>query len=86
MIGTAAFPAGVSGTSQATLFHRLGFPYDASWRHVAAATDGHGLPPNTVLTGTLPVRDAVMRGRERAAQWVRKPLTDQICSVASLSI
>jgi transposase InsO family protein len=72
----AAFPAGVSGTTQATLYHRLGFPHDASWRHVAAATGGHGLPPDTVLSGTIPVSDSVMRGRERAAQWVRKPLAD----------
>ena len=73
---TAAFSAGVSGTTQATLYHRLGFPHDASWRHVAAATDGHGLPPSTVLSSTIPVSEAVMRGRERAAQWVRKPLAD----------
>ena len=46
---TSAFPAGVAGTPQATLFHRLGFPYDDQWRHVASATSGHGLPPDARL-------------------------------------
>ena len=63
----SVFPAGVSGTPQATLYHRLGFPPAGQWRHVPTTVDGHGLPPNTVPSTTIPVRDAVLRGRARAA-------------------
>ena len=71
--GTAAFPAGVSGTTQATLFHRLGFHYEQQWRHVPSQTTGHGLPPDTIVSTILPVREAVQRGRARAAPFTRKP-------------
>ena len=63
----SAFPSGVSGTPQATLYHRLGFPPEGQWRHVPTTLEGHGLPPNTVPSTTIPVRDAVLRGRARAA-------------------
>ena len=73
---SAAFPAGVAGTPQATLFHRLGFPYDDQWRHVPSATSGHGLPPDSRVTSSLPVRDAVVRGRSRALPFYRKQPDD----------
>ena len=65
----AAFPVGISGTTQATLHHRLGFPYADQWRHVPASTTGHGLPPNARVSVDLPVREAILRGRARAAKW-----------------
>ena len=58
--------AATTGTTQATLYHRLGFPYENQWRHVPVATANHGLPPNTVPSTTIPVRDEVVRGRARA--------------------
>ena len=65
----SVFPAGVSGTTQATLHHRLGFPYADQWRHVPNSTTGHGLPPNARVSVDLPVREAILRGRARAAKW-----------------
>ena len=67
----AAFPAGVAGTTQATLFHRLGFPFAEQWQHVPSGTTGHGLPPTATLTTEFPVREAVLRGRSRAAPFHR---------------
>ena len=67
----AAFPAGVAGSSQAVLFHRLGFPYAEQWQHVPASTTGHGLPPTATLNPSLPLRDAVARGRARATPFFR---------------
>ena len=65
----AAFPSGVSGTPQATLYHRLGFPSESLWRHVPSTLTGHGLPPNTVASTTIPVREAILRGRARASSF-----------------
>jgi hypothetical protein len=70
MAALNAATASTTGTSQATLFHKLGFPYEQQWRHVPSAVSGHGLPPNTVASTTIPVRDAVMRGRSRALPFV----------------
>ena len=67
----AAFPAGVAGSSQAVLFHRLGFPHAEQWQHVPACTTGHGLPPATSLSTSLPLREAVARGRARATPFYR---------------
>jgi len=69
LTGGSAFPAGVAGTSQAVLFHRLGFPHAEQWQHVPSGTTGHGLPPTTTLKGDLPLRDAVAKGRSRAASF-----------------
>jgi len=71
MSEAAAFPAGVAGTTQATLFHRLGFPFAEQWQHVPSGTTGHGLPPTATLTTEFPVREAVLRGRSRAAPFHR---------------
>ena len=69
LTGGSAFPAGVAGTSQAVLFHRLGFPHAEQWQHVPSGTTGHGLPPTTTLKGDLPLREAVAKGRSRAASF-----------------
>ena len=69
----ATFPASLAGTTQATLYQRLGFPDEHTWRHVPATTTGHGLPPKTVVSTTIPVRDAVMRGRARKLPFLIKP-------------
>ena len=61
----AAFPSGVAGTPQATLYHRLGFPSEAQWRHAPSSLANHGLPPNAIPSTTIPVRDAVLRARSR---------------------
>ena len=73
----STFPAGVAGTTQALLYHRLAFPYEQQWRHVAEATTNHGLPPNATPSGTLPVSQAVMRGRARALPFYRKHPEDR---------
>jgi hypothetical protein len=74
----SAFPAGVSGTPQAVLYHRLGFPYDDQWRRVPTATTGHGLPPNASVSTQLPVSNAVIQGRSRALPFHRRaPDADQ---------
>ena len=72
-----AFPAEAVGTSQALLYQRLGFPYAQQWRYVGSSTTGHDLPPNVVMSGTIPVRDAVMRGRARALPFLRKHPADR---------
>ena len=66
----AIFPASISGTPQSTLYRRLGFPDEHSWRHVSTNTTGHGLPPNTVVSTTIPVTDAIMRGRTRRLPFI----------------
>ena len=72
-----AMPANVSGTPQAVLYQRLGFPYAQQWRYVSTTTSDHGLPPGTVVSTTLPVHDAVMRGRARALPFLRKDPADR---------
>ena len=72
----SAFPADSMGTPQSLLYQRLAFPYAQAWRYVSAATRGHNLPPNAVMNGTLPVREAVMRGRARALPFFTKPPAD----------
>ena len=72
----SAFPADSMGTPQSLLYQRLAFPYAQAWRYVGAATRGHNLPPNAVMNGTLPVREAVMRGRARALPFFAKPPAD----------
>lgn len=67
----SAFPAGVSGTPQAVLHQRLAFPYAEQWKHVTSASVDHGLPPNSIVSPNLPVRDAVTRGRARAIPCMR---------------
>ena len=64
----SAFPADTVGTPQSLLYQRLGFPYAQAWRFVGASTTGHNLPPNVVMSTTLPVREAVMRLLNRN-QW-----------------
>jgi transposase InsO family protein len=61
------------GTSQATLYQRLGCPYTEQWRLVPSSTSGHGLPPDARVATDIPVRDAVVRGRSRALPFVRPP-------------
>ena len=58
--------AATSGTSQSTLYARLGYPYEAQWRHVPSATVDHGLPPNAVPSTSMRMSQAVTRGRARA--------------------
>ena len=53
------------GTTQAILYRRLGFPYLDQWRRVPDSVDGHGLPADAAVT-TVPVSDAIVRGRSRA--------------------
>ena len=73
----SAFPADSVGTPQSLLYQRLGFPYAQAWRYVGASTSGHQLPPNVVMSTTLPVREAVMRGRARALPFLSKHPTDR---------
>ena len=73
----SAFPADTMGTPQSLLYQRLGFPYAQAWRFVGASTTGHNLPPNVVMSTTLPVREAVMRGRARALPFLSKHPTDR---------
>lgn len=73
----SAFPADTVGTPQSLLYQRLGFPYAQAWRFVGASTTGHNLPPNVVMSTTLPVREAVMRGRARALPFLSKHPTDR---------
>ena len=61
-----ALAAGPVGTPQSLLFQRLAYPHARAWRHISASTRGHNLPPGVVMNGSLPVREAVMRGRARA--------------------
>ena len=61
-----ALAAGSVGTPQSLLFQRLAYPHAQAWRHISASTRGHNLPPGVVMNGSLPVREAVMRGRARA--------------------
>ena len=61
-----ALTAGSVGTPQSLLFQRLAYPHAQAWRHISASTRGHNLPPGVVMNGSLPVREAVMRGRARA--------------------
>ena len=68
----SVFPADTVGTPQSLLYQRLGFPYAQAWRYVGASTSGHHLPPNVVMSTTLPVREAVMRGRARALPFLSK--------------
>ena len=70
---SAAFPDldSASQTQQATLYHRMAFPYFDQWRHVTGAVADHGLPPNVTVSTTIPVRDAVIRGRSRALPFQR---------------
>ena len=56
-----------SGLSQATLFQRLGFPYEEQWRHITRASTGHGQPDGATLSTTIPISNSVLRGRGRAA-------------------
>ena len=65
-----ALTAGMPGTPQAILYHRLGFPHEHQWRHVTSSVNGHGLPPNTVVSTTIPVREAVVRGRARTPRFI----------------
>ena len=44
---------------------------------MAEATTNHGLPPNATPSGTLPVSQAVMRGRARALPFYRKHPEDR---------
>ena len=74
---SSAFPADTVGTPQSLLYQRLGFPYAQQWRYVGASTAGHNLPPNVVMSTTLPVREAVMRGRARALPFLTKHPTDR---------
>ena len=77
LMGTAAYPAGVSGTPQAFLHHKLGYPYSEQWKHVPTATTDHGLPPNAMAHPDLPVRDVIARGRARAVPFLRKSIADR---------
>ena len=77
LMGTAAFPGDVSGTPQAFLHHRLGFPYQEQWKHVPSATTDHGLPANAMAFPDLPVREAIARGRARAVPFLRKAIEDR---------
>ena len=72
-----ALAAGSVGTPQALLFQRLAYPHAQAWRHVAASTRGHNLPPGVVMSGSLPVHEAVMRGRARALPFLSKPPQDR---------
>ena len=76
-IGTSAPSTSSVGTPQSLLYQRLAFPYPQAWRHVASSTRGHNLPPGVVMRGSLPVRDAVMRGRARALPFFTKPPEDR---------
>ena len=73
----SVFPADTVGTPQSLLYQRLGFPYAQAWRYVGASTSGHHLPPNVVMSTTLPVREAVMRGRARALPFLSKNPADR---------
>ena len=53
------------GTAQSTLYHRLGFPYLDQWRRVPDSITGHGLPASSSVS-SVPVSDAIVRGRSRA--------------------
>ena len=76
VVPAPAPPASSVGTPQSLLYQRLAFPYAQAWRHVASSTRGHNLPPGVVMNGSLPVRDAVMRGRARALPFFTKPPAD----------
>ena len=73
----SVFPADTVGTPQSLLYQRLGFPYPQAWRYVGASTTGHHLPPNVVMSTTLPVQEAVMRGRARALPFLSKNPADR---------
>ena len=64
------------GTPQATLWHRVGFPHEQSWRYLTTMTANHGQPGNMPLASSLDAPDAVMRGRARARPLVERPLED----------
>ena len=51
----------------------------ATWQRMRwrRATSGHQLPPNVVMSTTLLVREAVMRGRARALPFLSKHPTDR---------
>ena len=66
----AAFAASGSpmlgpGTTQSVLYRRLGFPYLDQWRHVPDSITDHGLPADASVS-SVPVSDAIVRGRSRA--------------------
>jgi hypothetical protein len=56
-----------SSTLQAIVYHRLGFPYRKQWSLVPCGVTGHGIPPQAIVSSEFPVRDAVIKGRSRAA-------------------
>jgi hypothetical protein len=62
-----ARPTSSSSTPQAIVYHRLGFPYKDQWCLVPDGMTGHGIPPGSSVSSDLPVRDAVIKGRSRAA-------------------
>ena len=72
-----ALTADSVGTPQSLLFKRLAYPHAQAWRYVAASTRGHNLPPGVVMSGSLPVSEAVMRGRARALPFFGKPPQDR---------
>ena len=76
-LAVSAFQAGSVGTPQSLLYQRLAYPYAQAWRHVSTSTRGHNLPPGIVLSSSLPVREAVMRGRARALPFFTKPPEDR---------
>ena len=71
-----ALTADSVGTPQSLLFKRLAYPHAQAWRFVAEATKGHNLPPGVVMNGSIPVSEAVMRGRARALPFLSKPPQD----------
>jgi hypothetical protein len=48
-------------------YHRLGFPYREQWSLVPGGVTGHGIFPQAIVSSDSPVRDAVIKGRSRAA-------------------
>ena len=72
-----ALAADSVGTPQSLLYKRLAYPHAQAWRFVAEATSGHDLPPGVVMNGSIPVPEAVMRGRARALPFLSKPPQDR---------
>ena len=74
-IAATAFHHG-PGLAQSTLYHRLGFPYLDQWRRCLDSITGHGLPAEASLT-SVPVSDAIIRGRSRALPFHKNPDGEQ---------
>ena len=82
-VAGSAFPADSMGDGHAAVApvpaSRLPLRAGLALRGGAArATRGHHLPPGVVMNGTLPVREAVMRGRARALPFFSKPPAERV--------